>query len=175
MRNISYIYFALNTCIGLVIQVALVEVQAFAWYVVFFPYLLPILWLPMLAPATLCMLLAFLLGLGADLLYDTMGVQATGALTVAFIRQLWINFSTAPSIQEVQVYPRAAYLGWAWYLVYIGPLLLVHHVLVFSLEMGVLLLQINSMFVLVQGWLLSVVFFILAEMVAGMVRQVRNY
>ena len=171
MRLTNYIYLLVNTIIGLAAQFAMVEVRIFGAYVVCFPYLLPILLLPMLVPSMLSMLVAFGLGMLVDMMYNTVGIQAFAAVTVAFMRQLLINTYTAHSIQEVQIYPRPLHMGWSWYILYLLPLLLIHHVIVFGFEMGIWMFKMRSLLILLQGWLTSAVFFISTELIVTLVRK----
>ena len=171
MRNINYLYFVVNVLIGFAAQFALIEVRVFGVYIVCFPYLLPIFLLPMLGSSSISMLLAFGVGILADMMYNTIGIQATAAVTVAFVRQLLINTYTAQSIQEVQIYPRPLFMGWSWYMLYLLPLLLLHHIIVFVFEMGMWIFQASSLFILLQGWLLSAIFFVVIELLAILVRK----
>jgi hypothetical protein len=82
------------------------------------------------------MLSAFAMGLLVDMFYDSMGLHAMAGVMVAFVRPYWLSVLTPQGGYDSSVRPAAGLYGYTWFLVYIIPLLLIHHGLIFFTEAG---------------------------------------
>jgi hypothetical protein len=95
-----------------------------------------ILLLPNETNIMLLMLVAFLLGFSIDIFYDSLGLHALALVTVAYLRNYWLNTITPQGGYDSNMSPSLALNGLQWYLVYTLPLVFVHHAVLFFVEAG---------------------------------------
>lgn len=98
-----------------------------------FIYVLFLLLLPFKTPNLILFLLAFGTGLTLDSFYDTMGVQASACVALAFVRISFINVSlNKDTLDEPE--PSLKYMGLQWFSLYAFLCVATHHVVLFLLE-----------------------------------------
>lgn len=101
-----------------------------------FLYVAFILMLPLeLGPIAL-MLIAFAVGFSVDLFYDSIGVNAAASVFIAFLRPYWLKAITPRGGYEEIVVPNIKTMDLGWFIVYVLPLVLVHHSVLLFLEAG---------------------------------------
>ena len=163
MKNKDLLFFLFNAAVGFVLQVFLAESRGWmlSW-IAAYPYLLPLLLAPMRSSRILLLAFAAFMGLAVDVFYDTLGIHMIAAVSTAYARG-WILLTIPLSLQEIQVYPRVAYLGWRWCVVYLNSMLLVHHLFVFFLEAGSFINSAYAWGILVKNVLSSLAFFLILE------------
>ena len=89
-------------------------------------YVLVILLLPIKSPRLLDMVIAFALGLGVDMFYNSPGLHASALVFTAFVRPLVIRILTPRDDYDFTDRPVISSLGWLWYVRYAGSVLLLH-------------------------------------------------
>jgi hypothetical protein len=99
-----------------------------------FLYIVFLLSLPVDVNPLLLMLVGFILGIGIDSFYDSLGVHAFSLVIVAYLRNYWLAFITPQSGYEAGTLPVLETNGFQWYLVYSLPLIFIHHFTLFYLE-----------------------------------------
>ncbi len=99
-------------------------------------YVAFILLLPIDTNSMVLMLLAFLLGFGIDIFYDSLGLHAMSLVVVAYLRNYWLSAITPQGGYDSGTPPTLAANGLQWFLVYVLPLLFIHHLLLFFVEAG---------------------------------------
>jgi hypothetical protein len=99
-------------------------------------YVAFILLLPIDTNRLILMLLAFLLGFGIDIFYDSLGLHAMSLVAVAYLRNYWLSAITPQGGYDTGTPPTLAANGLQWFLVYTLPLLFIHHVFLFFVEAG---------------------------------------
>ncbi|WP_373396667.1 rod shape-determining protein MreD [Algoriphagus halophilus] len=119
-RNlISFIFLLL--ILGLV-QILFLKNLALFGVAFCFLYLVGILSLPFQIREIQLLLISFVVGLTIDVFYDTIGLHASAATLLAFLRPLWLKIirpnggyddSTQPTLQE---------MGLGWFISYSFPL-----------------------------------------------------
>ncbi|HEY9116534.1 MAG TPA: Rod shape-determining protein MreD [Roseivirga sp.] len=119
----------------------LAQVLIFRNFVLFqvgfsFVYLLFLLSLPMEAGFTGGMLLALLSALIIDLFYQTVGIHASAAVFIMFVRPFWLSMVVPRSGYEVNDMMTLGNYGIAWYLGYAAPLIFSYCCIVFFVEAG---------------------------------------
>jgi rod shape-determining protein MreD len=97
-------------------------------------YVLVILLLPIKSPRLLDMIIAFLLGLGVDMFYNSPGLHASALVFVAFVRPLIIRILTPRDDYDFTDRPVISSLGLLWFVQYAGSLLLLHSLWLYALE-----------------------------------------
>jgi hypothetical protein len=100
-----------------------------------FLYVAFILLLPVETNNLLLMVLAFLLGFTIDIFYDSLGIHALALVTVAYLRNYWLNTITPQGGYDANSSP-ALTNGVQWFLVYTVPMVFVHLALLFFVEAG---------------------------------------
>jgi len=97
-------------------------------------YVFYILLLPLELKSIPLMLIAFALGLGIDIFYDTLGFHTASLVAIAFVRNTWINAIIPTGGYDENVQPSVLNMGIGWYLTYSLPLLLLHHFIFFYID-----------------------------------------
>lgn len=97
-----------------------------------FPYIGVILLLPPTLQRGWLMLLAFFLGLTIDAFFNTPGIHSSASVLIAFIRMSWLGTTTNNSSKELEL--PLSYLGFIRFTMFIFPLVLIHHFIIFTLE-----------------------------------------
>ncbi|WP_040490712.1 hypothetical protein [Indibacter alkaliphilus] len=119
-----------------------------------FLYVLYILLLPIDIKSIPSMLIAFAMGLGVDLFYDTLGIHTASLVAVAFVRNPWLKVLTPTGGYDEGLMPSMLNMGFGWFLTYSLPLFLFHHLLFFYIEN----LGTNLFFPVVQKIIYSAIF-----------------
>lgn len=99
-----------------------------------FLYLMFIVLLPMEVETIPSLLIAFVLGLGVDVFYDTMGIHTSALLVVGFLRSRWLKILVPAGSYDDDLQPTVVNMGLQWFLSYSVPLILVHHTVFFYVE-----------------------------------------
>nr|WP_215225907.1 rod shape-determining protein MreD [Echinicola shivajiensis] len=99
-----------------------------------FLYVIYLLLLPIEIKTIPMMLLAFILGFGIDIFYDSMGLHTGSAVMMAFLRRPWIQLITPTGGYDSNTPPNLLNMGMGWYLTYSLPLILVHHLTFFFID-----------------------------------------
>jgi hypothetical protein len=97
-------------------------------------YIYFILLLPFITPNWLLLLSAFLMGLSIDLFSNTMGINAAASVMMAFARPFVIRFISTGTEYEVGERPSLKNQDMKWFLYYCAILILIHHFVLFYLE-----------------------------------------
>lgn len=120
--------------VGLIlIQVLILNNINFMGYINPYLYILFVLLFPFTGNQTLFLFLSFLLGLSIDIFEDSGGIHAAACLIAAFIRPNLLRFSFGISYDHQNIRLSATPFGAR--LTYISLMVLIHHFVLFSLEM----------------------------------------
>ncbi len=101
-----------------------------------FYYLGFVLFLPIGTPLVVQLLLGFGMGLTMDIFYDTGGLHAAAAVLLAFVRPAVLRLLRPRDGYDAADAVNVHDMGPAWFLTYLGTLVLVHHLAFFLLELG---------------------------------------
>ena len=101
------------------------------------PYIYPllILFLPLTTPRWAMLLIAFAIGLSVDIFQSTLGMHASAAVLLAFIRPGLLRILN-PKEQEMNELMDPYYHGITWFAIYAGILVFIHHLFYFAVEKG---------------------------------------
>ena len=99
-----------------------------------FVYVLFILMLPFETPKWLLLVASFILGITIDMFYDTAGMHAAACVTMAYIRPGILKLFSPRDGYEFGTQPSIQYLGIPWFLSYAGILVVIHHLILFYIE-----------------------------------------
>lgn len=145
----------------LIVQVLILKNLVIFGIAFCFLYVLYILLLPLNMKTVQALLIAFVLGMGVDLFYDTMGVHTASLLLVAFVRKKWIQSITPTGGYDDDIQPTLLNLGIGWFLIYSLPLILIHHTLFFYIEN----IGTNLFFSIVQKVIASAVLLLIMSII----------
>jgi len=99
-------------------------------------YLAFLLFLPFDTPKILPIILGFLLGIFIDMFYDSLGIHAAACVFIMYIRSYWIRVIMPRGGYEFWMTPTPQAMGMQWFIAYAMPLIFVHHLLIFFIEIG---------------------------------------
>ncbi len=99
-------------------------------------YVAFILLLPFDIGRVLLMTLAFLCGLLVDIFYDSLGMHASACVLIAFIRPFWTKTVPPRGGYEMGMRPTIKIMGFSWFITYTLPLIFIHHLVLFFVEVG---------------------------------------
>lgn len=120
----------------LVVQVLLFKNVVLFHTAFCFIYLLYLLTFPVETNPLVLMVIAFALGLGVDIFYDSVGLHAMASVFMVYLRGYWLNRITPQGGYDRNSVPTLAMNGMQWFIVYALPLVLLHHSILFFAEVG---------------------------------------
>ncbi len=118
----------------ILLQVLLLNNIQYNGYINPYLYILFILMLPIATPGWILLLSSFLLGISIDMFSDTLGLHATACVFISFIRPGIINILSQKEAFEAGAYPGIKYFSLKWFLSYSTILVIIHHSIIFFLE-----------------------------------------
>ncbi len=115
----------------LVLQRVVLFNTAFCLLYISFLFLLPVE-----TNRLILLLVGFVLGFGVDLFYESVGLHMFACVFIMYLRNLWLNSITPQGGYDSNAIPALSLAGMQWFLVYITPLVFVHHFVLFFMEAG---------------------------------------
>ncbi|MDR1673747.1 MAG: rod shape-determining protein MreD [Bacteroidales bacterium] len=97
-------------------------------------YVLFVLWLPFETPGWLLLTSSFVMGLTIDIGSSTIGYHTIATVFMAYLRFHLLRFIAPRDGYEPNMSPTIPSLGSAWFLKYVGMLVVAHHLLLFWIE-----------------------------------------
>jgi len=97
-------------------------------------YIIYIIILPFETPKWMVLILAFLIGFTIDMFSDTLGLNTSASVLIAFIRPGILNSLAPRDGYETGSFPRVYYQGVGWFLKYASVLVTVHQLAYYLLE-----------------------------------------
>ncbi len=115
-------------------QVLLMDNVMINGYMVPYVYILFILLMPFETPRWIQLLSGFMLGMGIDLFENTLGMHTAATVLIAFVRPYLLNLLAPRDGYELETFPRIHYYGLLWFLKYTVIIVVIHHFMLFYLE-----------------------------------------
>lgn len=134
MTSIKIISLVIAGMLYFLVQVLILKNLVLFGVAFCFLYLMFIVLLPIEVKTIPSLLIAFVMGLGVDMFYDTMGVHTAALLLVGFVRSRWLRMLVPSGTYDEDMQPTMVNMGLQWFLSYSLPLVLIHHVAFFYLE-----------------------------------------
>ncbi|OFY92857.1 MAG: rod shape-determining protein MreD [Bacteroidetes bacterium RIFCSPLOWO2_12_FULL_31_6] len=116
------------------VQVLIVKNIELGRFINPFVYVLFIIVLPFETPKWLLLIASFIIGITVDMFYDTAGMHAAACVLIAYIRPGVLKLFSPRDGYEFGTQPSIQYLGIPWFLSYAGILVLIHHLVLFYIE-----------------------------------------
>lgn len=99
-----------------------------------FFYVAFLLLLPIETSSLVLMALGFTIGFAIDIFYNSLGLHALTMVFVAYLRNYWLGAITPQGGYDAGALPNLSSNGLQWFLVYMMPLVFVHHLTLFLVE-----------------------------------------
>jgi len=128
------ILFISRFIILLLVQVVVLNNIQFSGFINPFVYIMFIMMLPVRIPGPLLLVIAFFAGLIVDMFSNTMGMHAAACVFMAFTRPSVLKLMSPRDGYEAESVPSARELGFTWFLIYASALTLIHHFVLFYIE-----------------------------------------
>ncbi len=142
---------SLHFIILILLQVLIVRNIYLGSFIILFPYILFILFLPIELPKHLVLIFSFLTGVAIDLFYDTAGLHAASCTLIGYLRHFVLKFLSPREGYEDGRTPNSDNMGTVWFITYSGILIFIHHLCFFYLE----IFRINEFFTTLLRVILS--------------------
>jgi hypothetical protein len=113
----------------------------------------------------LMMAIAFAMGLGVDIFYDSMGLHAMASVFMVYVRGYWLARITPQGGYDRNSLPTLAMNGVQWFVVYALPLVFLHHAVLFFAEAGGTDYFWFTFFKVLLSTLFTVVCIVISEMI----------
>lgn len=147
----------------LIVQIAVLKNIGYYNLAVAFPYILIVLLLPIGISNLTLFILAFFTGLTIDAFYDSMGIHATACVALAYFRIFFHKITIELDEQSSFNTPSWGNMGFKWYGTYIVLSILIHHTILFFVEVfsfhnfiqTLLSIALSSVFTLILVFVIS--------------------
>ncbi len=130
----SFIRYAFIFIILILLQVLLFNNIQFSGYINPYVYILLILLLPFEIPAWLLLVISFFTGFTIDLFSSSPGMHASATVFAGFSRPYVLRIISPHDGYEAHTAPSMLTYGWQWFLIYTLIIVLIHHFILFYLE-----------------------------------------
>jgi cell shape-determining protein MreD len=128
------ILFLSRFIVLLLVQVVVLNNIQFTGYINPFVYIMFIMMLPVRLNNAILLIIAFFTGLIVDMFSNTMGMHAAACVFMAFTRPTVLKVLAPRDGYEAESSPSARELGFTWFLIYAATLTLIHHFVLFYIE-----------------------------------------
>jgi rod shape-determining protein MreD len=135
------------------VQILILNQIQFSGYINPYVYVLFIMLLPLNSQRYVVLLLSFLIGLTIDIFSNTLGMHAFASVFIAYLRPGIIRVITNRE-EDMSEYPGLAQTGFSWFLSYAAIMVIIHHTVLFYIEVFTL----NNFFNTLSRAILSSVF-----------------
>lgn len=132
MQNPVIKYFLMFVTL-VAVQVLFLNQIQFSGYINPYIYVLFIMLLPLNAPRYAVLLLSFMIGISIDIFSNTLGIHSFASVFVAYLRPAIIRVITNRE-EDMSEYPGLAQTGFMWFLSYTSIMVIIHHLVLFYIE-----------------------------------------
>lgn len=129
--TLKYILF---TLLVLAVQILLLNNIQFSGYLNPYIYVMVIMLLPLSLPQPLVLLVSFFTGLLIDIATGTPGIHSSATLTAGFFRPYLLRYISPGDGYDSSSVPSMSVYGFGWFVKYALWMLLIHHFILFYLE-----------------------------------------
>lgn len=134
MNKLGTLGIVLTSIVILLIQALVFKDLVLYGSIFCFFYILLFLILPIDTNPLLQMAIGFVAGLFLDSFYNTQGVHASASTFIMFLRPYWISILSPGSGYGATIKINIRTQGLKWFLTYTYPLILIHCLVLFSIE-----------------------------------------
>lgn len=125
-------------------------------------YILFVILLPLSTPRYLVLIMAFALGFIIDVFSNSLGVHSAATVFIAYMRPLVIRIISNRE-DDKSDYPGLHQNKLIWFVSYVAFMVLLHHLLLFYLEVYTFANFLNTLFRVVLSSLFSIIVIVLSQ------------
>ncbi len=128
-----------------------------------FLYVAYLLVLPVETSPLALMGIGFVMGFAVDLFYDSLGLHAFSCVLIMYLRNYWLNSLTPQGGYNSTDTPSLSLNGLQWFVVYAAPLVLIHHSVLFFVEVGAFTLFWFTLWKIITSTLFTLLVILIAQ------------
>ena len=155
--------FTLIFILLLLLQILLFNNIQFSGYVNPYVYIMFILLLPIEIPSWILLLISFGTGLIIDFFSGTPGIQASATVLAGFVRPYVLRIISPREGYEPGSDPSLSIYGLRWFLIYASIIVLIHHTLLFYVEVFRFIDFFRTLLRVLLSSIFSIIFILLLE------------
>lgn len=144
------------------IQVLFLNQVQFSGYINPYIYILFVLLLPLGSPRYVVLLSAFLIGLTIDIFSNSLGIHSAASVFIAFLRPFIIR-SISNREEDRSEYPGLLQNKFSWFLYYTSIMVVLHHAILFYLEVFTFSNFFETLFRVFLSTLFSIFIIVLSQ------------
>ena len=144
------------------IQVLIFNQVQFSGFLNPYVYILFIILLPLSTPRYAVMILGFFLGLVIDIFSNSLGIHSAATVFIAYIRPLVIRVISNRE-DDKNDYPGLHQNKFTWFISYITIMVLLHHLILFYLEVYTFANFFNTLIRAILSSLFSIIVIVLSQ------------
>ncbi len=144
------------------VQVLIFNQVQFSGFFNPYVYVLFVILLPLSTPRYAILLLAFVLGLVIDIFSNSLGVHSAATVFIAYLRPLVIRLISNRE-DDKSDYPGLSQNKPAWFINYILIMVLLHHTMLFFLEVFTFANFFNTLYRVILSSLFSIIVIVLSQ------------
>lgn len=144
------------------VQVLIFNQVQFSGFFNPYVYVLFVILFPLSAPRYAILILAFVLGLVIDIFSNSLGVHSAATVFVAYIRPLVIRLISSRE-DDKSDYPGLNQNKLSWFISYVVFMVLIHHTLLFYLEVYTFANFFNTLYRVILSSLFSIIVIVLSQ------------
>ncbi len=150
---------------GLVLtQVLVLNHIQFSGFVNPYIYILFVLLLPLSSPRYVVLVMAFLIGITVDIFSNSLGVHAFATVFAAYLRPFVIRLISSRE-EDMSDYPGLMQTKISWFLKYITIMVVIHHTVLFYLEVFTFSNFLGTLFRMFLSSVFSIFVIILSQLI----------
>jgi hypothetical protein len=144
------------------VQVLIFNQVQFSGFFNPYVYVLFIILLPLSTPRYAVLILAFLLGLTIDIFSNSLGVHSAATVFAAYVRPLVIRIISNRE-DDKSDYPGLNQNKLTWFINYVLLMVLLHHTVLFYLEVYTFANFLNTLYRVILSSLFSIIIIVLSQ------------
>ncbi len=146
----------------ILVQVLILNQVQFGGFFNPYVYILFVILLPLSAPRYLVLILAFALGFIIDVFSNSLGVHSAATVFIAYMKPLIIRVISNRE-DDKNDYPGLHQNKIIWFVSYVTIMVLLHHLLLFYLEVYTFANFLNTLFRVVLSSIFSIIVIVLSQ------------
>lgn len=156
------IKYAVIFIVLVLIQVLFLNQMQISGYLNPYIYILFVMLLPLSTPRYIVLLSGFLIGLTIDIFLNSLGLHAAATVFIAYVRPFIVR-SISDREEEINDYPGLKQNKFSWFLYYSSIMVVLHHLILFYLEIFSFAQFFNTLLRVVLSSLLSIFVIVLSQ------------
>lgn len=144
------------------VQVLIFNQVQFGGFINPYVYILFVILLPLSAPRYLVLILAFALGFIIDVFSNSLGVHSAATVFIAYMKPLVVRIISNRE-DDKSDYPGLHQNKLIWFVSYVTIMVLLHHLLLFYLEVYTFANFLNTLFRVILSSIFSIIVIVLSQ------------